>query len=96
MSERLQNAARARDESRLERRYARVHRLYVTELMVRATQPTTATLAAAATAETQTSTVEQVLKKMKEPDRTRWLRDLADVQHVYPRQVWADRGALVT
>ena len=71
------------DEARLEKRYAALHRLYVTELMVRA-----------AGAESQQ--MEGLLRAMQEPDRARWLCDVAAVQRVYPRQVWADRVALVT
>lgn len=74
---------------RLERRYARVHRLYVTELTVRAEQRSEAV------GEGDRS-VEGALKAMGETQKARWLSDMAAVQQVYPRQVWADRVALVT
>ena len=74
------------DEWMLERRYARVHRLYVTELMAvqRAQQSE------------GDSAVADALTAMQEPERTRWSSAVACVQQVYPRQVWADRAALVT
>ena len=77
------------DEWMLERRYARVHRLYVTELVLRANQ-----LDKAAGGGEQP--VEVVLQKTQESERARWLTNMALVQQVYPRQVWVDRVALVT
>ena len=77
------------DEWRLEKRYARVHRLYVTELLVRAEQQGVAAAA-------KERTVEDALRGMRDPHRARWLCDVAGVQQVYPRQVWADRVAFVT
>ena len=78
------------DEWRLERRYARVHRLYVTELVARAQQRRVAA------GEKEALTMDDVLRGMEPHDRARWKSDVASVQQVYPRQVWTDRAALVT
>ena len=77
------------DDWGLERRYARTHRLYVTELVLRAQQPRPAE-------GEKVQSVEGLLRAMTEPERTRWLCDVASVQQVYPRRVWMDRMALVT
>ena len=78
------------DEWRLERRYARVHRLYVTELVATAKQRR------AGVGDKERLTMDDVLRGMGPHDRARWQSDVASVQQVYPRQVWADRAALVT
>ena len=70
-------------EWQLERRYARLHALYVTELVVRVGGE-------------NGGSVEGALRAMKEAEKGRWLSDVVSVQQVYPRQVWVDRMALVT